>query len=149
VLRRALGAFVVATALTLLPTPGVVQAASSPSDPLAGLTLHPEWGTITGTNAVLKRGCHDYTYTYAIAPPEGIWAVEVFISGPGLEHLAAGAFLDGYDPETGTGHYKLCRVTTRHGRFTIEAKISADDGSGHLTEGRLPSDTFKLRAPAR
>ena len=90
-----------------------------------------------------------YTYSYSITPPEGIWALEIFISGPGLKHLAAGAFLDGYDPRTGTGRYKLCRATTTYGRFKIEAKLSTDDGSGHITEGQLPADTFRLRRPRR
>ena len=69
--------------------PGPVQAAAAPSsaktqsDPLAGLTLHPEWGTVTGKSGVLKRGCHKYTYSYSINPPEGIWAIEIFISGRG------------------------------------------------------------------
>ena len=111
--------------------------------------MHPEWGSITGKGGVLKRGCHKYTYSYSIQPPEGIWAIEVFISGPGFKHLAAGAFIDGYDPMTGTGHYKLCRVTTRYGKFKIEAKVSADDGPGHITEGVLPPDTFRLHRPRR
>jgi hypothetical protein len=155
VLRSIIAAAAAATAMTLVPAPGQAQAAPAPTyakphpDPLAGLALHPEWGSITGRSGVLKRGCHKYTYTYSVQPPEGIWVIEVFISGPKFKHLAAGAFLDGYDPKSGTGHYKLCRVTTRHGRFTIEAKVSADDGSGHITEGRLPADTYRLRPAGR
>jgi hypothetical protein len=145
VLRSVLGAAAAAVALSPVLTPVPVQATTS--DPLAGLAVHPEWGAITGKAGVLKRGCRKYTYTYSIAPPEGIWAIEVFISGPGFKHLAAGAYLDGYDPKTGTGHYKLCRVTTRYGTFTIQAKLSTDDGSGHLTEGQLPADTFRLHRP--
>jgi hypothetical protein len=154
VLRSVLGAVAVATALSL--TPAAAEAApvrpayAKPStDPLDGLTVHPEWGSIIGTNGVLKRGCHRYAFTYAIVPPDGIWAIEVFISGPGFKHLAASAFLDGFDPKTGSGRYKLCRVTTRPGRFKIEAKVSVDDGSGHIVEGRLPADRYRLRAPRR
>ena len=148
--RTVLGGLLAATVLTLVPPYGGVGSASaSPTDPLAGLAVHPEWGTITGADGVLRRGCHTYTYSYSITPPEGIWAIEVFISGPHLKRLAAGAFLDGYDPKTGTGQYKLCRVTTRHGRFTIAAKVSSDSGSGQITEGLLPLDTFRLRKPRR
>ena len=153
-LRSMLAAAAAAAALSLGVLPAPVRAAPAPGpapttlkpkpDPLAGLALHPEWGTVTGRSGVLKRGCHKYGYTYSITPPEGIWAIEVYISGPRLKHLAAGAFLDGYDPKNGRGVYKLCRATTRYGTFTIEAKLSADDGSGHITEGRLPADTFKL-----
>ena len=150
---RVLGAAAVAAALSLALAPGPVQADPAPSsarhstDPLAGLTLHPEWGSVAGQSGVLRHGCHSYTYSYSIQPPEGIWSLEIFISGPGLEHLAAGAYIDGYDPKTGSGSYTLCRVTTRYGKFTIEAKLSADNGSGHITEGRLPATTFRLRAP--
>jgi hypothetical protein len=143
-----LGAAAVATVLVAL-VPGPVEAAPAAPDPLAGLAVHPEWGKVTGKGGVLKRGCRKYTFTYSIDPPEGIWALEVFITGPGFKHLAAGAFLDGYDPETGTGHYKLCKATTRYGRFTIEAKVSADDGSGDITEGRLPADHYRLHRPRR
>jgi hypothetical protein len=150
VFRSVLGVAAAATALSLPPAPDPVQAANAPSPaPLAGLQVHPEWGTITGQDGVLRRGCHKYTYSYSIQPPEGYWAIEVFISGPRLKHLAAGAFLDGYDPKTGTGVYKLCRATTTYGAFTIVAKLSTDDGSGHLTEGLLPADTFRLRRPHR
>ena len=152
-LRNWLGAAAAVTALSLVLAPGPVEAAPAPSsataspDPLAGLTVHPEWGSVTGKGGVLKRGCHKYTYSYSVEPPEGIWAIEIFISGPGFKRLAAGAFLDGYDPKTGIGHYKLCRVTTRYGKFKIEAKVSADNGSGHITEGRLPADTYRLHGP--
>ncbi len=154
-LRSTLGAVAAATALSLVLAPGPVEAAPAPSpgaqspDPLAGLTVHPEWGTVTGKGGVLKRGCRKYTYSYSIQPPEGIWALEIFITGPGFKHLAAGAFLDGFDSKSGTGHYKLCRVTTKYGKFKIEAKVSSDNGTGHLTQGRLPADTFRLRAPGR
>ena len=141
-----------ALALAMVVTPGPVSgpaAAGEEHDPLAGLTLHPDWGSVTGKGGVLKRGCRMYTYTYSIDPPEGIWAIEIFISGPGLKRLAAGVFMQGYDPKNNTGDFKLCRVTTRYGRFTIEAKVSVDDGTGKITEGRLPADHFRLRRPHR
>jgi len=161
VLRTALGAAAAALLLSLLPGPAPVHAAATPgraaspdaatprTNPLEGLELHPEWGTITGEAGVLRRGCRSYSYSYAITPPEGIWAIEVYISGPRLKHLAAGAFLDGYDPTSGPGHYKLCKATTRYGTFRIEAKVSIDDGSGHIVEGRLPLDTYLLHGPRR
>ena len=152
-LRSMLGVAAAATALSLVLGPGPVDAAratasAKPShDPLDGLTVHPEWGTVTGKGGVLRRGCRTYTFSYSIQPPEGIWALEIFISGPGLKHLAGGAFLDGYDPKTGSGRYTLCRTTTRYGQFKIEAKLSIDNGSGRITEGQLPADTFRLRRP--
>jgi hypothetical protein len=149
VLRSLACAAAVATSLSLAPVAGPAQAAPRSSDPLEGLAVHPEWGSITGQSAVLKRGCRMYTFTYSITPPEGIWAIEVFITGPGMDHVAGGAYLNGYDPETGTGHYKLCKMTARSGKYTIDAKVSVDDGYGETTEGRLPTDTYRLRRPHR
>ena len=148
-LRSLVRSAVVATALSLAPMAGPVRAAPASGDPLAGLQVHPEWGSITGQGGVLRRGCHTYTYTYSITPPEGTWLLEVFITGPGVSHVAAGLFLDGYDPTSGTGTYKLCRMTTRHGTFTIDAKVTTDDGYGEITEGRLPTNTYQLRRPHR
>ena len=120
-----------ATVLSVLPAVGPAQAASDPS---AGLQVHPEWGTITGQDGVLRRGCHTYTYSYAIQPPEGYWAIEVFISGPGLKHLAAGAFLDGYDPTVGTG--------------ALQA-VPGDHGARHVHDRGQAVDRRRLRAHHR
>ncbi len=141
-LRRALAAAAVATVLSLALPSG--PAAAMKPDPLEGLTVHPEWGSVTGTPGVLKKGCRTYTFSYSITPPEGIWGLEVFISDPRQTSVAATAFLQGYDPESGSGKYKLCRYTTRYGRFTIRAKLSVDDGYGVITEGQLPADHFRL-----
>jgi hypothetical protein len=148
-LRAAAVAVATAVALSVAPTGGPVRAASADPDPLHGLTVHPEWGSITGKGGVLKRGCRMYSFTYSITPPEGIWALEVFITGPKMDHVAGGAFLDGYDPTSGTGTYKLCRRSNHYGTYTIDAKVSVDNGYGETTEGRLPTDTYRLRRPHR
>lgn len=141
-LRSLLGAAAVAAAVTLVPPPGAASAAPA-RDQFETLAVHPEWGSITGHDGKLRKGCRTYTYSYAITPPEGIWALEVVISGPGLQSLGGGAFLDGYDPKVGTGSYTLCRNTTRRGWFTIRAKLSVDQ-DGKIIEGQLPPDRFKL-----
>ena len=73
--RSLAGAAAVATALSLAPVTAPVQAAPRSSDPLDGLAVHPEWGSITGQGGVLRRGCKMYTFTYSIPPPEGVWAL--------------------------------------------------------------------------
>ena len=133
-----------ATAAFALSLTGTGPAAADPPDPLAGVPMHPEWGAVTGKHGVLKRGCRTYTYSYTVTPPEGIWALEVFITGPGFKNVAGGAFVDGYDPDSGTGTYKLCRPTARYGRFSIVAKVSVDSGSGDIVEGRTATDTYRL-----
>jgi hypothetical protein len=149
VLRSVVGTAAIALVAALgLPGPATAVPGRY-TDPLASLPEHPEWGSITGVDGKLRRGCHPYSYSYALTPPDGVWAIEVYITGPGLKPLAGGAFLDGYDPEAGPGSYKLCRNTTRPGTFTIQAKLSVDDGYGHITEGKLPADTFVLKKQKR
>ena len=145
-LRTALGAAAVALVVSSgVAAPPVVAAERH--DPLDGLAMHPEWGSVKGKGGVLRRGCKKYTYSYSINPPKGIWAIEVFLTGPGGVHLAAGGYMEGYDPQNGTGTYTLCRNSTTYGRFRIDAKLSVDDGFGKITEGRLPADHFRLRRP--
>ena len=145
-LGSTLGAAAVATVLSLVLAPGRSRQALRRHRPGPRATRsRGSRCTPSGARSPARAACSGA----AAAPtptatrsslPEGIWSLEVFISGPGLKHLAAGAFLDGYDPMAGTGHYTLCRVTTSYGKFTIEAKLSTDNGSGHITEGRLPDD---------
>jgi hypothetical protein len=140
-----LGAAAVATAAALALPAGSADAVGE-RDPYDGLTVHPEWGSVTGHSGVLRHGCKTYTYDYSIHPPDGIWALEIIVSGPDGESLGGGVFADGYDPKQGTGTYKMCRNTTTYGRFTIKAKLSvADENGNHITaQGRLPDDHFRL-----
>jgi len=75
VLRSVLGATALATALAL--GPGGPTGAAERADPLEGLTVHPEWGSITGRPGVLRKGCRTYHYDYSTSPPEGVWTIEV------------------------------------------------------------------------
>ena len=151
VLRSMLGAVAAATALSLVPASGPVEAAPTPRrpDPLAGPRGAPRVGLDHRQGRRAQARLPQVHLLLRDHAARGHLGDRDLHQRPGLEHLAAGAFLDGYDPKTGTGSYKLCRVTTRHGRFKIEAKVSTDDGSGHITEGRLPADTFQLRRPRR
>lgn len=145
--RRIALVALVAPLLALTPSAGPATAAPATTAADEGGVVHPEWGRTKGESGVLKQGCRKYHYTYAINPPAGDWALEIFLSGPKLEHLAAGAFSGGFDPETGRGTYKLCFVTTHYGRFTIKAKLSADNGPDGYVEGWLPPSHFRLHRP--
>lgn len=115
----------------------------------AGAEVHPEWGNTSAPDRVLKKGCHNYRYSYELHPPEGIWSLETFLVGPGGKRLGAGAFLGGYDPEKGTGTFRLCKATTRYGKFKIKALLSAQNGSTEYVEGWLPPSHFRLHKPRR
>ncbi|WP_205475123.1 hypothetical protein [Nocardioides sp. SYSU D00038] len=114
----------------------------------AEAAVHPEWGYTKGKPGVLKRGCHTYTYTYAVKPPPGYWAIETFLIGPGGGRLGAGKHLDGADPLTGSGVFRLCKPATRAGVFTIRTKVTSVDG-GDYYEGWLPESKFRLKKPKK
>jgi hypothetical protein len=112
----------------------------------------PTWGTVAGRSAPYAKGCTPYTYDYTVTPPSGVWAIEVFVTGPDGVAAAHGAYLDGYDPEVGSGTFQLCRGTTPEGTFTITAKVSVenrpvDPGPDGVFEGMLPASTFTIVAP--
>ena len=151
--RRFALAVLVAPLLALAPVagPGAAAPATTAPDGAAaaepGQAVHPEWGWTKGKSGVLRQGCKKYHYTYSVTPPEGDWGLEIFITGPKVEHLAAGAFEGSYDPKTGRGTYKLCFVTTRYGRFTINAKVTVDNGPEGFVQGWLPPSHYRLHRP--
>ncbi len=110
--------------------------------------VHPEWGSVSAPDQVLRKGCRNYRYHWNITnPPEGIWAIETFLIGPGGKRLAHDAWVGDYDPASGTGKFRLCKATTRYGKFTIKTKFSAQNGFEEYVEGWLPPSKFRLRRP--
>jgi hypothetical protein len=136
-MRRMLAAAVATLALV---------AGSGTLAPPASADEHPEWGSTSAPDAVLKRGCHNYTYSYDITPPEGDWALETFIVGPRGKRLFQDAFLAAGDPKQRSAIFRICKATTRYGRFTIKAKLSVQNGSEYV-EGWLPPSFFRLHRP--
>jgi hypothetical protein len=112
----------------------------------AASDVHPEWGATAASNATVKRGCRQYEYTYAITPPDGDWALETFLVGPGGKASGSGYFVTGKDALAGTSTWRLCRRAVKGGLYTIKAKLSVQNGAD-LVEGWLPPSTFRLRKP--
>ena len=137
--RLVLSLLVSVTTVLALTT---VETPSAASDTL----VHPEWGSTSAKNATVKRGCHQYAYSYTVTPPEGDWALETFLVGPGGKASGSGYFVTGKDALAGTSTWRLCRHTVRGGLYTIEAKLSVQNGA-ELVEGWLPPSTFRLRKP--
>jgi hypothetical protein len=138
-MRRMLAAGIATLALTA--GSGALTSPATADD-----DVHPEWGTTSAPNAVLKKSCHDYRYSYDINPPEGDWNLETFIIGPGGKTLFNAAFLGPYDPKQNTARFRICKPSTRFGRFTIKAKLSVQNGDEYV-EGWLPPSYFRLHRP--
>jgi hypothetical protein len=116
-----------------------------PAKAVAADDVHPEWGSTSAPDAVLKRGCRNYTYSYRITPPEGYWSLELFFTGPHGKRVGSAYFLYGGDPLADTENLRLCKRTTQPGRYTIKAFLSVEEEDGNQTEeGWLPQSTFRL-----
>ena len=107
---------------------------------------HPEWGRTSAANATVKAGCRAYAYSYALTPPDGYWALETFLIGPHGKQYGSGYFLTGKDPLAGTATWRLCRPSTRGGNYTIQARLTVQNGPDYY-DGWLPETTFRLRKP--
>ena len=128
--------------LTGAAAPASASSATATSDPL----VRPDWGSTSAPDAKIKRSCHQYAYSYAITPPDGDWSLETFLVAPSGKAAGSGYFLTGKDPLAGTSTWRLCKRSTKGGRYTIRALLSVQDGT-ELVEGWLPDSTFKLRKP--
>jgi hypothetical protein len=137
--RRALLTVLTALGLSVL-APSVSTAAAA--------EVHPEWGATSGHDAKIRNGCHRYHYDYALTPPDGDWMLETFLVGPRGKAYGSDYFITGEDPLAGPGTLRLCRQSTKGGRYTIRAKLSVING-GDYYEGWLPDSTFRLRKPRR
>jgi hypothetical protein len=108
---------------------------------------HPEWGATFAQNGVLRRGCRTYYYGYKLTPPKGDWQFETFVVGPGGVAIASNTFQINMDPLIDNKvPYRICKPSTRAGRFKIRSKLSTLVGE-ELTEGWLPVTRFRLRPP--
>ncbi|MCW2797642.1 hypothetical protein [Nocardioides sp.] len=86
------------------------------------------WGTTGAPDRVLRAGCHNYPYHYRVRPHGHDWSAETFLVDPTGDGLSSGAFDPDSDPRTGRSHFRICRASTRAGRFTIRMKVSIYDG---------------------
>jgi len=141
-----LAALVAVPGLTAVATSGASATTAAPTPADSEPLVHPEWGSTSAPNAKIKRSCHQYAYSYAITPPDGDWSLETFLVAPSGKAAGSGYFLTGKDPLAGTSTWRLCKRSTKGGRYTIRALLSVQDGT-ELVEGWLPDSTFKLRKP--
>ena len=142
-MRRSLLILLVAPFLAL----GMLTVAPAATS-AAAVDEHPEWGTTSARDATLHHGCHGYGYSYALTPPDGYWALETFLVGPHGKRYGSGYFDTGSDPLAGDGSWRLCRRSSRAGRYTIRARLTVDNVVATY-DGWLPDVTFRLRKPRR
>jgi hypothetical protein len=127
---------VLVLALGLTGLTGVAAGAAEAGD--AG-------GTLTASDGTLRRGCHTYSFRYAVEVPYDDWMLETSVRDRRGRGVASHAFLGPYDPRSQRVTYRLCRGATRAGRFTITGTLVAYDDPDRGTTVRLPPESFRLR----
>ena len=102
-------------------------------------------GTLDAADGTLRRGCHTYSFTYAVQVPYDDWALETSVRDPRGHGVASQAFIGPYDARSRRVTYRLCRGATRPGRFTVTGKLTAYDDPSEGTVVQLPVASFRLR----
>jgi hypothetical protein len=118
--RRLLTAGLLALGLPLGLAPVAPASADEPTP--------AQFAAMGSTHAPAYRlppGCHWYSYSYRISPPEPDWSLETFISDAGGVAQASDVMLSGADPTSGTKRFQLCASNTdAPGLFTIRARLT-------------------------
>lgn len=98
---------------------------------------------------VLRKGCHNYSYTYTVKPPSSAgtaWSLETFLIGPRGGHLASDVILGGADGKHGTKVWRICKSSTVPGKFTINAKLTYNIDPDQYS-GWIATRHFRLTKP--
>ena len=118
--RRLLTAGILAGALQLGVAPTAPASAEEPTP--AGFA---DMGSTHAPAYRLPPGCHWYSYTYRISPPEPDWSLETIITDAGGVAQASDVMLSGADATSGSKRFQLCASNTdAPGVFTIRGRLT-------------------------
>lgn len=108
-----------------------------------------QYAKTSAKDGVLRKGCRNYKYRYAIKPPSEIWGLETFLVDPTGETIASGGFLSGSDETSGSSTFRFCRPLTRPGVFTIKGKFTYRETSqSNPISGAIKPVKFRLSKPS-
>ena len=101
---------------------------STPAPASAAEPTPAEFAAMGRTHApayTLPPGCHWYSYTYRVSPPEPEWALEVLVTDAAGVAQASDVMMSGADATTGTRRFQLCASNTAApGMFTIRGRLN-------------------------
>ncbi|HEU5036291.1 MAG TPA: hypothetical protein VFT70_04765 [Nocardioides sp.] len=130
------------------PVSGLVGPLLGPQ-PDGGRQRHrdrSDLGHAHAKDGVLRRGCHNYRYRYAVGVRTNDWTLETFLDDRTGDTIASGAFSADSDPRRGRAVFRFCRYSTYAGTFTIRAKLSWYNDAGEH-QGWFEPSHFRLRRP--
>lgn len=99
----------------------------APSSPTPSAEQFAAWGSFTAPTYRVRKGCHDYAYTYEITPPEEEWAFEIFLTDPRGVGVASDVVIAGANPTSATRVFTLCQSTAVPGVYRITGRLTYDD----------------------
>jgi hypothetical protein len=118
--RRLLTAGLLALSLPVALASAGPAAAAEPTP-----AQFAEMGSTHAPAYRLPPGCHWYSYSYRVSPPEPDWSLETLITDAGGVAQASDVMLSGADPTSGTKRFQLCASNTdAPGIFTIRARLT-------------------------
>ncbi|PUA78963.1 hypothetical protein [Nocardioides currus] len=129
-------ALLLASAVTLVSLVAAPAAAARDTEVIGGNT--------TGLDGVLRKGCQDYRFAYAVQVPTEDWSMEVSIVDRRGQAVASFAFLGPVDPKTRTAVFTLCRNATVPGKFRIRSVLNWYDDPSEPIPAYVPVTRFRL-----
>ena len=107
----------------------VVIAAMTGTMLVGGLTAptqagDPDYGQLWASDKVLRDGCDGYRYQYRVRPRSMDWSLETFLRDPRGETIAHNAIDNDTNAKRGSDRFRICRWSTRPGRFKIRGKLT-------------------------
>jgi hypothetical protein len=103
-------------------------------------------GKLSSSDRVLRKGCHNYRYTYHVTSGAEEWALETYLRDPTGETIASNTKDSMVDPKRGHATFRFCRYNTRPGRFKIKGKLTRYDGYDQKV-GWVKPGYFRVRLP--
>ncbi|SEC87055.1 hypothetical protein SAMN04489844_3156 [Nocardioides exalbidus] len=137
----AAAALVVTGLLPLPPIPGLPTA-----DPATQPAADPVVlaGALDAPDGRLKKGCKDYSYSYAVTTESEDWTFDITMQDRAGKGVNSQSLLGPNDPESGVLTFRLCERATKPGTFTLTGALTAYEG--YSDETTVPvTDTFTLR----
>jgi hypothetical protein len=103
-------------------------------------------GKLSAGDKVLEKGCHFYRYRYVVRAKASEWTLEVYLKDPTGEIIASNTKDSSADPKRAHGKFRLCRYSTRPGKFAIKGKLTRYNGYDTKT-GWVKPGSFRMRLP--
>lgn len=106
------------------------------------------WGHASAPTQKIKPGCRDYRFHYDVTVPGDEWMAEITLVDPRGGKVSTRTYESSTYASSGAGTFRLCKPTTRPGRYRIDMLVTSYDDRAVSARHVAPS-TFRLVARRR